>query len=71
MDLSSNSTAWLSQGSAWILNTLPYLPRSQGHFGVGRLAELGQLCQNINQLICQGGVTATELVLNIKRTENA
>lgn len=48
----------------------PHLPCPQRHFGVGCLAELGQLCQNIDQLICQGGVTATELVLQTERAEN-
>lgn len=48
-----------------------HLPRSQGHLGVGRLAELGQLCQDIDQLVCQGGVTATELVLATERAGNA
>lgn len=48
----------------------PYLARSQGHLRVRRLAELRQLRQNINQLICQGGVTATQLVLKTERNDN-
>lgn len=59
----------LQAGAGWA--GIPHLPCSQGHLGVGRLAELGQLCQDIDQLICQGGVTATELVLGTERAGNA
>lgn len=39
------------------------LPGSQCHFGVLGLAELCQLMEDGGQLICQRGVTATQLVL--------
>lgn len=39
------------------------LPGSQCHFGVLGLAELCQLMEDGRQLICQRGVTATQLVL--------
>lgn len=44
-----------------------YLARSQGHLGVGGLAELGQLGQDGHQLVCQRGIPPTQLVLQRHR----
>lgn len=54
--------AW-GQGWGQGDKVLTDLPGSQGHFGVLGLAELRQLVEDGCQLICQRGVTATELVL--------
>lgn len=58
--------AWgtgMGTGRAWHCMVLADLPGSQCHFGVLGLAELCQLMEDGGQLICQRGVTATQLVL--------
>lgn len=55
-------------GMGWHHIVLADLPGSQRHFGVLGLAELCQLMEDGRQLICQRGVTATQLVLQCHTT---
>lgn len=55
--------AWPGAGTVGMAVALQYLARSQGHLGIGGLAELGQLRQNGHQLVRQRGVPPTQLVL--------
>lgn len=41
----------------------PHLAGSQCHFGISGLAQLSQLCQDVNELVRQGRISATQLVL--------
>lgn len=58
----------MGTGMGWHHIVLADLPGSQRHFGVLGLAELCQLMEDGRQLICQRGVTATQLVLQCHTT---
>lgn len=42
-----------------------HLPSAQRHLCIGSLAELGEFGQDSHQFICQSGISATKLVLQI------
>ena len=56
------------RSSLRITNSRPYLACSECHLRVGGLAELSQLREDIQQLISEGGVPATQLILIVNVT---
>lgn len=56
-------TAPRSPHTRWDCAPQPYLSGSQGHFAVLALAQLGELIEDGGQLLRQGRVWATELIL--------
>lgn len=48
----------------------PHLACAEGHFRVGGLAELSQLSEDVQELVGESGVPATQLILSVKVRKN-